>query len=497
MPRLPRRCAALVSVAFICLALTSCASASSPPPGKANGVGQAVDLESEGFDTRVSITGTDFRLNGEVTHPGTAVEGLLLNARMVQAVFDDENPSTRKLWAYPDTRAWDPERNTNEFVHAVPTYAEAGLKAVTINLQGGRPVQSTHPLARSQPWNVSAYRGDGSLKSAWLARLDRAIRTLDANGMVCILGLFYFGQDQRLRDEAAVVRAVDNVTDWLLAKRYTNVLVEVNNEADNAYNRAVLRPGRVDELIKRIQTRSNGALLVSTSFTGGTLPPQSVIAASDYVLLHGNGQSPDELRDLIAAVRATQAYRAAPKPIVFNEDSPRLENLEAAVSSDASWGYHDKGDNNYEDGFQAPPVNWRLTTETKRAFFNRLAALTRPAAGSDLVLVSGSPDRSESVQLAGQTVTGPVFVFVPTRSGIARVQFYLDDPEMTGPPERIERAPPFDLAATALDAAQTANPFDSTRLADGKHTLTAALILTDATTKVVQATFNVYNAGGA
>ena len=40
----------------------------------------------------------------------------------------------------------------------------------------------------------------------------------DRLGMVVILGLFYFYQDQRLADEAAVFAAVDNTVDWLVAK---------------------------------------------------------------------------------------------------------------------------------------------------------------------------------------------------------------------------------------------------------------------------------------
>ena len=50
--------------------------------------------------------------------------------------------------------------------------------------------------------------------------------------MVAIVGYFYFGQDQRVKDEAAVRRAVTNATNWLLDGGYRNVLVEVDNECD-------------------------------------------------------------------------------------------------------------------------------------------------------------------------------------------------------------------------------------------------------------------------
>jgi hypothetical protein len=45
--------------------------------------------------------------------------------------------------------------------------------------------------------------------------------------MVVIVGYFYQGQDERLADEAAVARAVDNATDLLLEGGFTNVLVEM------------------------------------------------------------------------------------------------------------------------------------------------------------------------------------------------------------------------------------------------------------------------------
>jgi hypothetical protein len=75
--------------------------------------------------TQVEIRGEDFWIDGEPTYRGRAwrdqrIEGLLFNARMVQATFDDLNPDTRHLWAYPDSGEWDPERNGREFVQMVP-----------------------------------------------------------------------------------------------------------------------------------------------------------------------------------------------------------------------------------------------------------------------------------------------------------------------------------------------------------------------------------------
>ena len=335
----------------------------------------AGEPRSGGLGTVVSIGGERFLINGNVTYPGTRLEGLLMNSRMVQAIFDDENPQTVARWRYPDSGRWSPARNTSEFVAALPQYAANGLRALTISLQGGNPLPGTAPM--TQPWVVSAYRPDGTLKPPWLQRLDRVIGAANRNGVVVILTLFYFAQDERLRNESAVLRAVDGVTDWILARGYRNVLIEIGNESDLAYDHAILRPSRVVEVMKRIRARSRGRLKSSTSFSGGVNPPDRVVRSADYVLVHGNGQTAQAITAMITTIRSSAAFRSAPKPIVFNEDSTSIENLDAAVAGRASWGYFDKGQNDYRQGFQAPPVNWTLSTPEKRAFFARVQSLAR------------------------------------------------------------------------------------------------------------------------
>ena len=75
-------------------------------------------------------------------------------------------------------------------------------------------------------------------------------------GMVVILGIFYFGQDERLKDENAVVAAVDNTVDWIQKNNFQNVIIEVANESNNqAYKHAVIKQDRIHELIQRIKKK--------------------------------------------------------------------------------------------------------------------------------------------------------------------------------------------------------------------------------------------------
>ena len=96
----------------------------------------ACQTEPEG--TVVEIKGEQFFVNGKPTYEGRVwnghrIEGLLINSRMVQGVFDDLNPETVKLFAYPDTETWDADRNTDEFVEAMEEWYSYGMNSFTLN----------------------------------------------------------------------------------------------------------------------------------------------------------------------------------------------------------------------------------------------------------------------------------------------------------------------------------------------------------------------------
>ncbi|HLA41437.1 MAG TPA: hypothetical protein VJ417_15650 [Candidatus Glassbacteria bacterium] len=326
-----------------------------------------------------------FLINGRPTYEGRVwqghrIDGLLFNSRMVQGIFDDLNPQTVQRWVYPDTGRWDTERNTREFLAAMPAWRAHGLLAFTLNIQGGSP----QGYSKDQPWHNSGWTPDGELRPEYASRLRRIIEFADELGLVVILGLFYFGQDQRLENEQAVVRAVDNACEWLTGRGYTNVLVEVDNECDvERYDHEILRPERVSELIERVKEHraaDGRRLLVSTSYGGGTVARENVVRAADFILMHGNGVSdPRRIAEMVRQVREVPGW--TPKPVLFNEDDhfdfdKPYNNMLAAVGEYASWGYFDPGESNYVDGYQCPPVNWQINTERKRAFFGKVKELT-------------------------------------------------------------------------------------------------------------------------
>jgi hypothetical protein len=113
---------------------------------------------------------------------------------------------------------------------------------------------------------------------------------------------------------------------------------------------------------------------------------------------HGNGLRDDVLGRELESLRRRKFFELNPKPILINEDSTGIPNLEASWRRYVSWGYYDQGFNgesrahdlwvpempyppreaNVADlsGYQTVPVNWTINTPRKKAFFGRVAEIT-------------------------------------------------------------------------------------------------------------------------
>ena len=360
--------------------------------------------------TQIAVAEQAFHLDGRPTYAGRTfegrpIEGLLFNVRAVQATFDDAYPTTRRHWAYPDTGVWDPQRNTDAFCAALPTWRDHGVLAFTINFQGGGPLYVPEIYGA---YDNNGFTPDGDIVPAYAARIAQVLDRADALGMAVIVGLFYWVSVQRMANEQAIWRAAHQALDWLADTGHRNLLIEVANEVDVVYDRTgygIFHPARTHEMVARLKEH-HPEMLISTSGggahveSGRGMPSRDLVATADLILLHGNGTRPAQLEAAIRAVRDLPEFGRHPKPIVINEDSPAVPNLEAAWRHYASWGYYDQGfEGQGEDpyvhyaprprwadqplaelnGYQTPPVNWEINTPFKCAFFARVAEITGAA----------------------------------------------------------------------------------------------------------------------
>lgn len=313
-------------------------------------------------NTTIAVSGTKFLVDGVVTHPGKPYAGTLFNIRTINAAFADSNPSTTADWG----SSFDPAQNTADFVAQLPSYAQAGVEAVTVGLQGGNPT-GIEPAPQQQPWHVSAFNADGSLDPTWMSRIASIIQAANDNGLVVILSCYYEAQDHWLNGMPAIQAGVENVAAWLQAQGYHNVMLEIANEvSDPGYT--YLNATDVVPILKWV--RSNyPSLPVSVSFGGHSFPTAGTVANESYVSVHGNSFTPGNLATEVSNIRAMKAYKAHPKPIVYNEAGDNMSVFAQAVKSNVSWGFHDPAT------LQVVPANWYTRDAAEQAFFGQTAKL--------------------------------------------------------------------------------------------------------------------------
>jgi CubicO group peptidase (beta-lactamase class C family) len=301
--------------------------------------------------TRIALDRGRWVLKGRPTNPGSAAEGLLMNVRMVNAVFEDraEHPE------------FDPDANTARFIARIPDYAAHGVNALTICLQGGMPGYDGAVN--------SAFEPDGSLRPSYLARVERVLRGCDQHGIVVILGLYYQRQSAILRDEAAVRAGVVNAARWVRERGFENVLLEIANEYPHkGFAHGLIRNPEAQAGLIRLARQTAPGLLISASGYGDGRIDAEVAEAADFLLPHWNGTKVEQFSARI------EVLKKFGKPIVANEDdktgADAVAALRVSVENGASYGlmleHHNQTFPFHFDGAADDPVFYaelkKLTT---------------------------------------------------------------------------------------------------------------------------------------
>jgi hypothetical protein len=293
--------------------------------------------------------------NWQKTYSGPAyrreAQGKLMNIRLANALFLDE---------WMRERPFDPEFNTDAVIQALDFYKNHGVLMINVSLQGaqagydksvnGIDRENAYRLGPGRGAYVSAFRPDGSLKPDWLARLERLLHAADQRGMFVNLMYFFHGQSGQFQSTDAIHDAAINITDWLIAHDFRNVIVDVANEYDlpgPVWDFKGYIPQNIIPLIDDVRERFKHAgytLPIGTSSDGRMRYPQSLQGQVDVLLIHGNGRDPQEKARRVAELKDAQ------RPVLMTEDdngrATTAEHLAADLAScdiffhrAEGWGY--------------------------------------------------------------------------------------------------------------------------------------------------------------
>jgi hypothetical protein len=278
-------------------------------------------------------------------------QGKLMNIRLANALFLDE-------WL--KERPFDAEFNTDSVIHALDFYKSHGILMINVSLQGaqagydkavnGIDRENAFRLGPGRGMYVSAFRPDGSLKPDWLARLDRLLHAANERGMFVNLMYFYHGQDAQFRSTAAIHQAAANITDWLVAHDFRNVIVDVANEYDLPGPQWEFKgyiPQNIMPLIDDVRERFKHAgysLPIGVSSDRRMRYPASLQGQVDVLLVHGDGRDPQDKARRVAELKDVG------RPVLMTEDdngrattrehlAGELASCDIFFSRAAGWGY--------------------------------------------------------------------------------------------------------------------------------------------------------------
>ena len=277
--------------------------------------------------------------------------GKLMNIRLANALFLDE---------WMRERPFDPEFNTDSVIQALDFYKAHGILMINVSLQGaqagynkavnGIDRENAYQLGPGRGAYVSIFRPDGSLKPDWLGRLERLLNAADRRGMFVNLMYFYHGQSGLFRSTDAIHKAAMNITDWLIAHGFRNVIIDVANEYDlpgPQWDFKGYIPQNIIPLIDEVRERFRNAdyvLPIGASSDGRMRYPNSLKGQVDLLLVHGDGRDPRE------KLRRVEELKNAGRPVLMTEDDNGRATTEEHLAGDLAscdiffhdaqgWGY--------------------------------------------------------------------------------------------------------------------------------------------------------------
>ena len=364
------------------------------------------------------MRGQDFYINEKLTYAeipdgNPKAQGLLFNARLIQAVFNDVCPKHRHTYDRFG-KTYDADQNVQELIEALPAWYQAGLRAFTVGIQAGGPIYSFKDWSEMR---IKSFSEDGkSIDPDCLRRLRTIIEAADQLGMLVIVSYFYQGQFQYFRDDDARVEAAKTATKALCEMGYDNIIIEVANEYDTlnfqAKDTVLYKHEEMARLIASVREWCGDRFAVGSS--NGYRTSECVIQASSVSLIHGNTKRRQELHDFVRQVRKW----GPDQPIVVNEDSPLQTQVDVAIEDHFSWGYYNTMTK------QEPPCDWGITKGEDEYFAYRMAeaiGIKLPALAEDSMMLQGFEPE--------MTIDDGRYVRVAAKhpERIERVRFYEDN----------------------------------------------------------------------
>ena len=300
---------------------------------------------------------------------------------MVQATFDDRNPETVAHWAYPDTGKWDAERNTREFLAAMPEWRQHGLLAVHAQPAGRQPAGLLEGSAVAQ---LGLHEPTAACDAEYMARLAARARSSGrtGHGRHPRLLLLRPGRAAEGRGRPCIARDRCGHATGCSTSGYSQRADRGQQRVQRqAYDHAILQAGsrpRADRPREEATERDGRRLLVGHELRRRNRADENVVtrvrlpAAARQRRQRPGPHRARWCRETREGRRAIGRCRSCSTRTITSTSTSRRTTSPPRSREYASWGYFDyrmKGEG-FDDGYQSVPVNWGISSPRKRGSSN-------------------------------------------------------------------------------------------------------------------------------
>jgi hypothetical protein len=323
----------------------------------------------------VKIKNGKFHIDGAISNPENPVsEGKLIGVSSDMCAFFDADVA-------------DIEKNREDFMENLSGWQAAGVNMVTLGLQSPSPFGEYYKKAREQnkskniAFESSALKSDGSLDFVCLKSAGRIIEAANRAGLLVLVNIFSASCEDIFEDEFAVIDGAFNAADWLIEKKFPNVMVNITDISHTFYKSSVLGGGAV-KLLKSLKERSGGRLILGAGIKSFKNIAANFLADyiehSDFVPIYSNTENAKsqfntkKMLGDISHLQKAMKERGADVPIIVAKGDDLSEkynsygknNLAEALENGVSWCYYDR------EGFVVMPIDWNKNSSAeKRRFF--------------------------------------------------------------------------------------------------------------------------------
>ena len=266
--------------------------------------------------------------------------------------------------------------HTSEFRGNLKYMRDAGINIFSASFQSPNPSGEYYKKSREQDKNLlsfssfshsSAHSGSaincgGDLDYDFLAGLELTVKTADSLGLAVLINILDSSREYIFTDEFAVITGIFNAADWLISKKFTNVIVNLTNISHTFYKSSVLNGEKFINIFKDIKNSAGDNLILGAGLKSfakiGADSLGMYIGCSDFIPIYSVNYKTHSTKKMLDNIYFFKSRTDAPVIMAKGDDlsdrynSYGKNSMTEAFENNISWFYYNL------DKLGLEPVDW-------------------------------------------------------------------------------------------------------------------------------------------